>query len=60
MIIIITVTIKKAKDHELSWQKVYEVFLPTKDCREAMEKTENNLVALGLSMYFPDGNEWRE
>ena len=44
----INVTIKKADDHELSWQKVCEVFLPTKDCREAVEKTENNLVASKL------------
>ena len=51
----ITFTIKKAKDHELSWQKVYVVLLPTKDCREEMEKTEYNPVPLGLSMY-----EWRE
>ena len=41
------VTIQKCEEHEFSWQKVCEVFLPTKDCREAMEKTENNPVARG-------------
>ena len=54
-----TVTIEIAEDHEPSWQKVYEVFLPTKDCREAMEKTENNPVARGLQRCFPDEDRWR-
>ena len=53
------VTIQKCEEDEFSWQKVCEVLLPTKDFREAMEKTENNPVARGSRWCFRDEEMWQ-
>ena len=48
------------EEDEFSWQKVCKVPVPTKDCHEEMESTENNPDFLGLFWCFPGEEKSQE